>query len=170
MKAIELADISSEQWRAIQGDEVNPWGAEPERLSWAEKQRYVGVPDEDGELLAMAGALVAEVSVAGGEPFGVVGIGGVIVRRDMRGRGLARVVIEAILDVGRGLGPAQAMLFCRQPLVALYERFGFGTIEAPVSAAQPDGRIEMPMRSMTSPLRAGASWPPGAVAVLGEPF
>ena len=170
MEAIELPGVSSEQWRAIQGEEANPWGGEAEELSWAEKQRHVGVRGEDGELLAMAGALVAEVSVEGGEPFGVVGIGGVIVRRDMRGRGLARLVVEAILDVGRGLGPAHAMLFCREPLVALYERFGFHTIAAPVSAAQPDGRIEMPMHSMWSPLRAGASWPAGAVEVLGEPF
>jgi GNAT superfamily N-acetyltransferase len=170
MEAIELADISSEAWRAIQGEELHPWGGEAEALSWVAKQRYVGVPGEDGELLAMAGALLADVSVGGGEPFGVVGIGGVIVRPDMRGRGLARLVIEAILGVARGLGPAHAMLFCRQPLVALYERFGFHTIEAPVSAAQPGGRIAMPLRAMSSPLRSGAAWPDGAVEVLGEPF
>ncbi len=170
MEAIELAHVDSDQWRAIQGDEPNPWGGEAEALTWVAKQRYVGVPGEDGALLAMAGALVADVSVGGGEPFGVVGIGGVIVRPDMRGHGLARLVIEAILDVGRGLGPAHAMLFCRQPLVALYERFGFRTIEASVSAAQPDGRIEMPLRAMWSPLRGGAGWPQGAVEVLGEPF
>jgi hypothetical protein len=62
------------------------------------------------------------------------------------------------------------MLFCREALVAMYERFGFRLIEAPVTAAQPGGRVEMPLRAMWRPLREGAAWPPGPVAVLGEPF
>jgi hypothetical protein len=88
----------------------------------------------------------------------------------MRGRGLARLVIEATLEIGRELGPAYAMLFCRQPLVALYERFGFRTIESPVTAAQPDGRIEMPLRAMWLGLHGDPGWPEGAVEVLGLPF
>ena len=171
MDAIELASVDSEQWRALQGDEPHPWGGgQAEQLSWAEKQRYVGVQGEDGELLATGGVLVAEVSAGGGEPFRVAGIGGVIVRPDMRGQGLARIVVAAILEMGRGLGPAHAMLFCREPLVPLYERFDFRTIDASVSAAQPGGRIEMQMRSMWAPLRGDASWPDGPVEVLGEPF
>jgi GNAT superfamily N-acetyltransferase len=168
--AVELDTIDSEQWRAIQGDERHPWGAEAEELEWAQKRHHVGVPADDGQLLAMAGALVAEVAVGGGEPFAVVGIGGVMVRRDSRGRGLARLVIEAILDAARRLGPERAMLFCREPLVALYERFGFQAIDAPVTAAQPGGRVEMPLRAMWAPLHEGARWPQGAVEVLGEPF
>ena len=169
MQAIRLPDVSSEQWRALQGDELHPWGGEAEALAWAEKQHYVGIPGEDGELLAMAAALVAEVS-ADGEPFQVVGIGGVIVSPQERGRGLARLVVEAILDVARGLGPDKAMLFCRAPLVGLYERFGFDTIDATVTAAQPAGRVEMPLRAMWAPLREGARWPEGPVAVAGQPF
>ncbi len=169
MQAIELSDIGSEVWRAIQGDEPHPWGGEAEALEWVQKTNYVGVPGEGGALLAMAGALVAEVT-AGAERFQVVGVGGVIVRPDMRGRGLARIVVEAILDVAARLGPERAMLFCREPLVALYERFSFHAIGEPVSAAQPGGRIEMPLRAMWRPLRAGTGWPLGAVSVLGEPF
>ena len=62
------------------------------------------------------------------------------------------------------------MLFCRAPLVVLYERFGFREIKASVSADQPGGRVEMPLRTMWAPLRDGAPWPDGAVEVLGEPF
>jgi predicted N-acetyltransferase YhbS len=169
VQAIELQHLSSEQWRALQGDEPHPWGGEAEALSWAEKTDYVGVPAQDGEPLAVAAVLVTDVT-AGGEQFPVAGIGGVIVRPDMRGRGLARVVVEAILEVASRLGPERAMLFCREPLVAMYEGFGFQRIAEPVTAAQPDGRIEMPLRAMWRPLREGASWPAGPVAVLGEPF
>jgi len=169
MRAIELADIDSGQWRALEGDEPHPWGGEAEALTWAPKTDYVGVPAEDGELLAMAAALVAEVT-AGAEVFPVAGVGGVIVRPDMRGRGLAKLVVEAILEVAARLGPERAMLFCREPLVAMYERFGFRLIDAPVTAAQPGGRVEMPLRAMWRPLRPEATWPPGPVAVLGEPF
>lgn len=169
MRAIELANVHSGQWRALQGDEPHPWGGEAEALTWAPKTDYVGVPAEDGELLAMAAVLVAEVT-AGEEAFSVAGVGGVIVRPDMRGHGLARLVVDAILEVAARLGPERAMLFCREPLVAIYERFGFQRIDAPVTAAQPDGRVEMPLRAMWRALRPGATWPPGPVAVLGEPF
>ena len=170
MRAIELPAVDSEGWRALQGGDPHPWGGEAEALEWAEKRHYAGVPGEHGELLALAGALIAELRVDAQPAFPVVGIGGVIVRPDVRGRGLARLVVEAILDVAGRLGPERAMLFCRQPLVSLYERFGFAPIDAPVSAEQPAGRIEMPMRAMWAPLREGAGWPPGAVEVLGEPF
>jgi GNAT superfamily N-acetyltransferase len=169
VQAIELANVDSGQWRALQGDEPHPWGGEAEALAWVPKTDYVGIPGEDGELLAMAAVLVAEVT-AGEEAFSVAGVGGVIVRPDMRGRGLARLVVEAILEVAERLGPERAMLFCREPLVAMYERFGFQRVDVPVTAAQPDGRIEMPLRAMWRPLHAGASWPGGPVVVLGEPF
>ncbi len=169
MRAIELKNVDSEQWRALQGEDPHPWGGEAEALAWVPKTDYVGIPGEGGELLAMAAVLVAEVT-AGEEAFPVAGVGGVIVRPDMRGHGLARLVVEAILEVAARLGPERAMLFCRQPLVAMYERFDFRTIDEPVTAAQPTGRVEMPLRAMWRPLRADASWPPGPVAVLGEPF
>jgi GNAT superfamily N-acetyltransferase len=170
VQAIELSGVDSDQWRALQGDDPHPWGGEAETLEWAEKRHHVGVPGEHGELLALAGALIADVRIDARETFPVVGIGGVIVRPEMRGRGLARLVVESILEVARRLGPGRAMLFCRRPLVSMYERFGFVLIEAPVSAEQPAGRIEMPMCAMWTPLRGGAGWPPGAVEVLGEPF
>jgi GNAT superfamily N-acetyltransferase len=169
VRAIELSSVDSDQWRALQGDEEHPWGGEAEALSWAPKTHYVGVPDEDGALLAMAATLTADVR-AGEETFPVAGVGGVIVRPDMRGRGLARLVVEAVLPVAARLGPERAMLFCRPPLVAMYERFGFQEIGEPVTAAQPGGRIEMPLRAMWRPLREGARWPEGPVEVLGEPF
>ena len=168
MRAVELQNVGSAEWHALVAGEQGVWGP-GEALSWADKHRHVGVLDDDGRPLALAGALVAAVSI-GGEPAQVVGIGSVIVTRRMRGRGLARLTIEAILELAAGLGPSRAMLFCDEHLVSLYERFGFREIEAAVTADQPDGRVTMPMRAMWAPLVPGTDWPRGEVAVLGLPF
>ncbi len=170
MQAIELERVGPEEWNALHGGEHQSWGGIAEDLSWADKDRHVGVRDADGELLAIAGAVVADVAVGGGEAFPVVGIGAVIVTPRARGQGLARVVVEEILRVAQRLGPAHAMLFCRSELIPLYERLGFAAITAPVSAEQPTGRIVMPLAAMWRPLAPDAVWPDGTVQVLGEPF
>lgn len=169
MEAVELSGVGSAEWDAVLAGEQNVWGP-GEELSWAQKTRHVGVIGEDGRPLALAGAVLARVAVDGGQPFPVVGVGGVIVTRARRGQGLARLVVEAILRLGVGLGPSHAMLFCGEQLMGMYARFGFSQIEAPVSAEQPSGRIVIPTCAMWAPLAAGASWPAGQVEVLGEPF
>lgn len=169
MEAIELSGVGSVEWDAVLAGEQNVWGP-GEELAWTQKTRHVGVIGEDGRPLAMAGAVLARVAVGEGEPFPVVGIGGVIVTRSMRGRGFARLVVEGILRLAAGLGPDLTMLFCGEQLTPMYARFGFSEIEGTVSADQPSGAITMPMRSMWAPLAPGASWPAGDVQVLGEPF
>jgi predicted N-acetyltransferase YhbS len=169
VETIELENVGSAEWEAVLDGETQAWGAAGEELSWADKERHVAVCDEAGQPVALAGAMVAHVST-GGEAFPVVGIGGVIVTRTLRGRGLARRVIEAVMEIAAELGPERAMLFCGEDLTVLYARFGFLAIEAPVSAEQPAGRIVMPMRAMWAPLADGIDWPAGDVAVQGLPF
>ncbi|MCW3034123.1 MAG: hypothetical protein JWM60_2468 [Solirubrobacterales bacterium] len=170
MQAVELDGVGSAEWEAVLAGEQQAFGGVGEELSWARKTRHVAVLGDDGVPLALAGAMIGRVAVAEGQPFPVVGIGGVIVTRAMRGRGMARLVLEAILDVARELGPERAMLFCRERLTTLYARFGFHLIESPVTAEQPSGRLIVPMRAMWAPLADGAGWPAGEVEVLGEPF
>jgi predicted GNAT family N-acyltransferase len=170
VEVVELDTVGSAEWTALLAGEQQAFGGVGEELSWMRKTRHVAVLDESGQPLALAGAVLAQVAVAGGDPFSVVGIGGVIVTRAMRGHGLARMVLEAILAVARGLGPERAALFCRERLTTLYARFGFQLIDSPVTAEQPGGRILMPMAAMWAPLIADSAWPAGAVEVLGEPF
>jgi predicted GNAT family N-acyltransferase len=170
MHAVELQDVGSAQWDAVVDGEQEPCGGEAEGFVWARKTRHVGVLDRDGRPLALAGVVPASVRAGGGEPFAVAGIGSVIVTRARRGEGLARLVIAAALRLAAQLGPAHAMLFCREPLVSLYARFGFSEIAGEVTAEQPGGRTVVPLRAMWAPLAEGAVWPEGAVEVLGEPF
>lgn len=169
MEAIELQNAGPEQWAAVLDGEQQAWGPAGEDFLWADKQRHVAVCDEAGQPVALAGAMVARVT-AGTETFPVAGIGGVLVTRRMRGRGLARLVIEAAMQLARELGPERAMLFCDEKLRPLYARFGFLAIDAPVSAEQPGGRVLMPMSAMWAPLAEGIDWPAGDVAVQGRPF
>jgi len=119
--------------------------------------------------VAHAGLLVLPVSV-GGTDTEVVGVGGVAVAPDLRGNGLARLVVTAALDHARTLGPEYGLLFCRQPLVPLYQRLGWRALEQDVHVEQHEGPVLMPLRTMWMPLHEGANWPTGAVRLLSFPM
>jgi predicted GNAT family N-acyltransferase len=171
MEIVELDTIAPGQWDALIGGERQPWGGDAaEGLAWADKERHLAARADSGELVALAGAGIYEVSVAERERFPVVGVGGVFVARRERGAGLASELVGRLLSLAAGMGPERAMLFCRPRLMTLYAQLGFAAIEAPVEAEQPGGLIEVPMPSMWRPLHDGAGWPPGPVRVLGLPF
>jgi len=176
VEAVELERVSHADWLEVVAGEQDPWGAEGAAFRWRDKQRHVGIRGDDGRLQALAGTVVAAVRVGGeapdrgGERFEVVGIGGVIVTREQRGRGLARILIERTLELAAAQGPERAMLFCLPELMGLYARFSFSPVQAEAWADQPGGRVRLPMRAMWRALRPGAGWPPGRVDVEGEPF
>ena len=170
MELVELDHVDERQWSELVGEESEPWGGLAEDLTWADKQRYVGIRSSDGLLLALAGAVLADVEVEAAGDFQVLGVGAVFVARGARGRGFVAPLLERLLAPGRELGPERAMLFCRAQLLGLYGKLGFAEIRAAVWAEQPAGRIQMPMPAMWRGLRAGASWPPGRVDVRGLPF
>jgi predicted N-acetyltransferase YhbS len=120
-------------------------------------------------LVAPAGLTTTEVEVDG-RRFAVVGLGGVIVNADHRGRGLARRIVEEALNRARATGTAFVILFCHPDRVGLYERLGFATITSPVSVRQPDGFEPMTQRTMWQALRHDVSWPPGHVTIDDLPF
>ena len=167
---IELERMGTSEWDQIVDGEPNPFGGVGEELAWRAKERHFGIRDGDGRLLAAAGLVRADVRAGHGEPFAVAGLGGVIVTRSQRGRGLARALVERALLLAPELGVEHAMLFCLPHNVPLYERFGFHDVEGEIRAGQPGRTVTMPLGAMWRALRPGAEWPPGAVEVLGEPF
>jgi predicted GNAT family N-acyltransferase len=169
MEVVELQRVGSGEWRQLQDGEEHPWGP-GEAMQWLNKERHLGIRAGDGRLVALAGTVVAEVEVDHHGRFPVLGVGSVIVTRSERGRGLARVLLERTLALAATVGPQRAMLFCRAELTPFYGSLGFEEISDPVWVDQPEGRIEMPMRSMWRPLGATEGWPPGRVDVVGLPF
>ena len=170
MEVVESGPLTDAQRAELEGGEEHPFGTEGIELRWRPKERHVMLRDDAGRLLASTGLLVVEVSVDDGEPFDVVGVGGVFVTRAHRGHGLARVVVEAALERAARIGPDFAMLFCRDGVAGLYRKLGFELVERPVRVLQPTGTAVMPVNTMWRPRVDRATWPPGAVRLHGEPF
>ncbi len=170
VELVELDALTEQDWIDLQAGEHEPFGSIGATLEWGAKDRYFALRGYDGRLAAAAGALIVTVEVEGAGSFEVVGLGGLIVTRSARRKGLMSRLVGPVLELAEGMGPDRAMIFCRQELVVLYERLTFAEITAPVWVDQPGGRVEMPMRAMWRPLRAGATWPSGRVDVQGQPF
>jgi predicted N-acetyltransferase YhbS len=170
MRLVELDRLAERDWEELVAGEHEPFGDIGEQLVWRDKTRNVGVRDDNGRLLAAGGLVLAEVRVGRQSPFEVVGIGGVIVTRTARGRGIARLLVQRLLELAGDTGVQRAVLFCLPGLTSLYSKFGFALIESEVWADQPTGRIEMPLSAMWRAFSSDASWPTGRVELMGEPF
>jgi predicted GNAT family N-acyltransferase len=170
MRLVELDALSEPYWEELIAGECEPFGSIGANLVWRDKTRNIGVREDDGQLVAAAGAVLAEVKIGQEPPLQVAGLGGLIVTRSARGRGLARLLFQRLLELAGELEVQRAMLFCRPELMQLYGKFGFIAIDTPVWADQPGGRIEMPLPAMWSALSSDANWPSGRIELLGEPF
>jgi predicted GNAT family N-acyltransferase len=164
-------DAYTEADRAqVRDGEEDPYGGLGlSAIDWRPRELHT-VGRAHGRILVHVGLTLAVAEVAGA-PLVVVGVGGVMVARSERGRGRLRPVLEAALARAETLGPERALLFCADPRVAMYARFGFARIAAPVTVDQADGAtLVFPHVTMWRPLRAGAYWPPGPVRLRGLPF
>jgi predicted GNAT family N-acyltransferase len=170
LELVELGRLTEQDWTQLVGGEHEPFGPLGAGLEWRPKDRHVALRARDGRLVAVAGAVVAAVAIAGEHRLEVVGIGSVMVQRSLRGQGLMSRLVKPLWQLAEGMGPDRAMLFCRPGLVELYRGLGYAEVAAPVWADQPRGSIEMPQAAMWQALRPGAEWPPGRVDVCGLPF
>ncbi|MEU5212467.1 GNAT family N-acetyltransferase [Streptomyces sp. NPDC020742] len=168
VEVTRLSRYSKTEQDEILGAGPDPFGVAGTGLTWLPKEEHFGIR-RDGRLVAHAGLLPLPLSI-GGTPTQVVGLGGVAVAPDQRGQGLARHVVAAALEHARTLGPRYALLFCRPPLIALYQRLGWHTVDSPVEVEQPSGPVEMPLATLWAPLHPGAPWPPGPVRLHSLPM
>ena len=169
MEIVEFGRLRQERRAELEGDEEDPFDAAGDVLAYQPKKRHVGIQDDRGHLVACTGMLIVEVQVQA-QRFPVVGFGGVIVRADHRGRGLAREIVQAALAKARTLGPAFALLFCHEDRAGLYRKLGFADVMSEVVVKQPDGYAPMPERTMWQALHSHVTWPDGTVTVHSLPF
>ncbi|MFD9324136.1 GNAT family N-acetyltransferase [Streptomyces sp. NPDC060053] len=167
--AVRLLQYTRAEQDEILGGGDDPFGVAATGLRWLSKEDHFGVRQGD-RLVAHAGLLRLSVSVDDIETQ-VVGVGGVAVAPDVRGQGLARLVIAAALEHARTMGPRHAILFCRPPLVPLYQRLGWHPLDEDVRVEQPENRlVTMPLRTMVTPLHDHAHWPSGPVRLFSLPM
>ncbi|GGN14023.1 GNAT family N-acetyltransferase [Streptomyces fuscichromogenes] len=166
---VRLPQYTKADQEEILGKSDDPFGVASTGLTWLPKEVHFGIRHQ-GRLVAHTGLLRLPVS-AGDTRTAVVGVGGVAVAPGMQGQGLARLVVTAALEHARTMGPQHALLFCRPPLVPLYQRLGWHPLDTDVLVEQPEGRlVTMPLRTMVTPLRDDARWPPGPVRLLSLPM
>ncbi len=169
MELFEFETLSLPDWAGLMRSDPGAFGGGTEGLQVRQKDRYVGVRDDDGRLIAVIGAAIAQVTVEGHGSFEVVGIGGLMVRKDARALGLGSQLMERIREITTGWGPDRAMLFCEPHLTAMYTRRGYTQLPDEVWVDQPTGPITMPIHAMWRPIRP-ADWPPGVIHLHGPPF
>ncbi|MDN3023475.1 GNAT family N-acetyltransferase [Streptomyces sp. S.PB5] len=133
-----------------------------------DKDVHFGVR-ERGRLVAHAGLVEAPVEV-GERRLRVAGLGGVIVAPGMRGRGLARAVVNAAVEHARGTGAEFGLLFCLPDRVPLYRRLGWRELEGGMRVEQPGGVIAHPLHTMWTPLAEDAVWPDGPARLRSLPM
>jgi GNAT superfamily N-acetyltransferase len=169
LELVELGRLSLGDWLDLTERDPAAFGPSTASLIYRDKDRHLGLRSPDGRLAAVLGMTVAGIEIEGHEPFGVVGMGSLIVRRESRGRDLSGVLSRAARSRASQLGHDRAMLFCEPELVELHRRRGYALIDARVTVDQPGGRIEMPIPAMWRPIRP-CEWPSGHVDVVGLPF
>lgn len=166
---VRLPQYTKADLEEILGAGDDPFGVASTGLTWLPKEDHFGIRHED-RLVAHAGLLRLFVAIGEAETE-VVGVGGVAVAPGMQGQGLARLVVTAALEHARTMGPQHALLFCRPPLVPLYQRLGWHPLDEDVLVEQPEDRlVTMPLRTMVTPLRDDARWPSGPVRLLSLPM
>ncbi|MGI5531698.1 GNAT family N-acetyltransferase [Streptomyces syringium] len=167
--AVRLPRYTKTEQDEILGDGDDPFGVAAAGLTWLPKEEHFGIRHGD-RLVAHAGLLRLPVAI-GDTRTEVVGVGGVAVAPDMQGQGLARLVVTAALDHARTMGPQHALLFCRPPLVPLYQHLGWHPLDQDVLVEQPGTRlVTMPLRTMVTPLHDKAHWPSEPVRLFSLPM
>ncbi|MER6421011.1 GNAT family N-acetyltransferase [Streptomyces sp. NPDC001137] len=166
---LRLAQYTKADQEEILGKSDDPFGVAWTGLTWRPKEDHFGIR-RDARLVAHTGLLRLPVAIGATETE-VVGVGGVAVAPDMQGQGLARLVVTAALEHARTMGPQYALLFCRPPLMPLYQRLGWHPLDTDVLVEQPEGRLAtMPLRTMVTPLRDDVRWPSGPVRLFSLPM
>jgi predicted N-acetyltransferase YhbS len=169
VEIVEYGPLTDALRRELEGDEQDPFDARGIPLHFQPKDQHVGLRDDSGRLVASTGIVLSEVEVER-ERFAVVGLGGVIVSAQYRGRGLGREVVQAALSKAATLGPPFALLFCHEDRAGLYQKVGFTPIDAEVVVWQSAGYASMPQQTMWRPLHGRREWPRGRVVVHSLPF
>jgi GNAT superfamily N-acetyltransferase len=166
---IQITDsYSAAEKNDLAGGEVDPSQTHAYALQWRPTEKHIFIA-AGGKKLCHVG-LVCETVEVNGNRIAVAGIGGVLVRRECRGRGYSRLAIEAAEDfVRRMMAVKFILLFCRPAVQSLYEHLGWATVFTPVWVEQTDGKVLLPITSMAKCLGA-EQWPNGEVRLASRPW
>ena len=152
----------------LAGGEKDPSQTSAYQLQWRPTEKHVFVVKE-GATVCHVG-LVGQTVEVQGNPVPVAGFGGVLARRECRGRGYCRIAMEAAEAFASSqMGVNFLLLFCRPALQSFYEHLGWSNIASPVWAEQAQGSVLLPLISMVKCLGT-EQWPMGEVRLGSRPW
>jgi hypothetical protein len=159
----------TESLRAVLAEgEADPSGVEGTGLTFVPKEHFA-IAFEGEEPVASAGWLARTLPV-GDRAVAAAALGGVLVRRSRRGRGLSRLVSEAAVSNARAAGRTHAVLLCKPQVRPLWAHLGWMEIPDRVTYTDPEGQTrQWPLVAMARPL-GDEPWPAGDVDLAGLPF
>ena len=160
--------FTPDQLEAISGGEHDPFTGLIYGLVWRPTERHVMVT-EDGLEVCHIG-LVAHTVEVNGEPVKVAGVGGVITKREYRGRGIALAAMRTAETLAKQELDSEFMfLFCRPGMRGWYETQDWNVIRDTVLVDQPGGTVPAPLLAMVKQLGA-TDWPSGEVRLNSLPW
>ena len=169
MEFVEFETLALADWVRLVRRDANPFGAAIAGIQVRKMDRFVGARDVDGRMVAVIGAAIAQVTVNDHAPFEVVGVGSLLVRKDVRANGVARELMAHLRKITAEMGPDRAMLFCEPHLLPVYSRRDYTQLTDAVWVDQPAGPMIMPLHAMWRPIRP-TNWPAGTIRIHGLPF
>jgi GNAT superfamily N-acetyltransferase len=152
----------------LAGGEEDPSQTHEYKLHWRPTETHVYV-SAGGKRQCHVGIVEQAVEIAG-KPARIAGIGGVLARKESRGRGYGRLTMEAAEDfVRREMGVEFILLFCRPAVQRWYELLGWTKVRGAVWGEQPSGEALVPLVAMTKSL-GKEPWPQGDVHLRSRPW
>ncbi len=171
LAAVDVTEVPefSLQDAAVLADGVaDPYGTDHLAIIWKPKDHHV-VVTEDGRTIAHAGFLPIEVEADGTRLLGV-GLGGVMVHRSLRGRGIGEFLVRETTTRMGSTGRPFGLLFCRDVRLPFYQRMGWRRVEGDVTVDQEGGPIVMPLETCWYSFTPDHEVPVAGLKVLGMPF
>ena len=130
-----VATLSEADTESLFGWDENIFPAEGRKFSWEHPSHHI-IARVDGNAVAHIG--IGHFVVRSKDAsIDVIGVGGVVVRREFQGQGLPRILFAelATTDTLRA-DQKPATLFCPERLVTYYEQHGFRRYEDAVAVLQ----------------------------------
>ena len=152
----------------LAGGDEDPSQTSAYQLQWRPTEKHVLILE--GERMVCHVGLVKHTVAVGGNPVPVAGIGGVLTRPECRGRGYARVAMEAAEAFALSqMGVDFMLLFCRPALESWYQHLGWAKVLRAVWIEQQQGTILQPLVSMVKCL-GKKEWPEGEIRLGCPPW
>lgn len=161
-------NISDEESERLFGWGKDIFGSDHLNLTWKPKDLHIFV-EVGGGPVTHVGLLEHTVTV-GDRRVRVGGVGGVVTRPAVQGKGYASYAMRLAAALMREeLKVEFGLLFCHDRLMPFYERLGWQKVPDEVEIEQPSGTITSPMNVMILPF-VKESWPAGPIKLNSLPW